>query len=175
MICCQDAEAAEEQWSSEQEAEKDGEKEDGVVQLQAQVQRLERENTDFLAALEDAMEQYKQQVTHMHGETCITESILEKVHFSIVFLLLQSDKLQEQQDLITELQCQLSTLGLMGLGLNLRSRPHTAPMGSMQHSQNGGSYRQVRSQHSQEGFSWTERKVECFCEVGKGLQATHPV
>ncbi|KAG7230520.1 hypothetical protein INR49_012233 [Caranx melampygus] len=54
-----------------------------------------------------------------------------------------SDKLQEQQDLITELQCQLSTLGLVGLGLNLRSRPHTAPMGSMQHSQNGGSYRQM--------------------------------
>lgn len=33
-----------------------------MVQLQVQVQRLERENTDFLAALEDAMEQYKQQV-----------------------------------------------------------------------------------------------------------------
>jgi len=30
--------------------------------LQAQIQRLEGENTDFLAALEDAMEQYKQQV-----------------------------------------------------------------------------------------------------------------
>uniref|UniRef100_A0A3B4Y965 Kinesin family member 7 n=1 Tax=Seriola lalandi dorsalis TaxID=1841481 RepID=A0A3B4Y965_SERLL len=88
---------------------------DSVVQLQAQVQRLERENTDFLAALEDAMEQYKQ----------------------------QSDKLQEQQDLIAELQCQLSTQGMMGLGLNLRSRPHTAPMGSMHHSQNGGSYRQL--------------------------------
>ncbi|XP_022598069.1 kinesin-like protein KIF7 [Seriola dumerili] len=111
----QDPEAAEERWNNDHETEKDGEKEDSVVQLQAQVQRLERENTDFLAALEDAMEQYKQ----------------------------QSDKLQEQQDLIAELQCQLSTQGMMGLGLNLRSRPHTAPMGSMHHSQNGGSYRQM--------------------------------
>uniref|UniRef100_A0A7N8X5W5 Kinesin family member 7 n=1 Tax=Mastacembelus armatus TaxID=205130 RepID=A0A7N8X5W5_9TELE len=86
-------------------SQKDSEKEDTTAQLQAQIQRLERENTDFLAALEDAMEQYKQ----------------------------QSDKLQEQQDLIAELQCQLSAPGLMGLALNLRSRPHTAPMGSMQH------------------------------------------
>ncbi|XP_034536030.1 kinesin-like protein kif7 [Notolabrus celidotus] len=108
----QDPEAAEERWSHAHESEK----EDSTVhQLQAQIQRLEGENTDFLAALEDAMEQYKQ----------------------------QSDKLQEQQDLITELQCQLSTPGLMGLGLNLRLRPHTAPQGSMQHSQNGGTYRQV--------------------------------
>uniref|UniRef100_A0A4W6C5W4 Kinesin family member 7 n=1 Tax=Lates calcarifer TaxID=8187 RepID=A0A4W6C5W4_LATCA len=112
--------AAEERWSHEQDTEKDGEKEDSIMQLQAQIQRLERENTDFLAALEDAMEQYKQ----------------------------QSDKLQEQQDLIAELQCQLSAPGLMGLGLNLRSRPHTAPMGSIHHSQNGGTYRQVTNQQS---------------------------
>nr|XP_046241087.1 kinesin-like protein kif7 isoform X2 [Scatophagus argus] len=105
----------EESWNHEHTSEKDGEKEDNIVQLQAHIQQLERENTDFLAALEDAMEQYKQ----------------------------QSDKLQEQQDLIAELQCHLSTTGLMGLGLNLRSRPHTAPMGSMQHSQNEGIYRQV--------------------------------
>ncbi|XP_010739729.1 kinesin-like protein kif7 [Larimichthys crocea] len=111
----QDAEAVDERWSHEHESEKDAEKEDSIAHLQAQIQRLESENTDFLAALEDAMEQYKQ----------------------------QSDKLQEQQDLIAELQCHLSTPGLMGLGLNLRSRPHTAPMGSMQHSQNGGTYRQV--------------------------------
>ncbi|XP_045888586.1 kinesin-like protein kif7 [Micropterus dolomieu] len=111
----QDSEAVEERWSHDLESEKDGEKDDSIVQLQAQIQRLERENTDFLAALEDAMEQYKQ----------------------------QSDKLQEQQDLIAELQCHLSTPGLMGLGLKLRLRPHTAPMGSMQHSQNGGTYRQV--------------------------------
>uniref|UniRef100_A0A665TK01 Kinesin motor domain-containing protein n=1 Tax=Echeneis naucrates TaxID=173247 RepID=A0A665TK01_ECHNA len=111
-------------WSHEHETEKDGEKEDNIAQLQSQIQRLERENTDFLAALEDAMEQYKQ----------------------------QSDKLQEQQDLIAELQCQLATSGLMGLGLNLRSRPHTAPMGSLQHSQNGGSYRQVN-------LSWTKKDM----------------
>ncbi|XP_041844243.1 kinesin-like protein kif7 isoform X1 [Melanotaenia boesemani] len=107
----QDTEAVEERWNHEHECEK----EDSIVHLQSQIQRLEKENTDFLAALEDAMEQYKQ----------------------------QSDKLQEQQDLIAELQCQLSTLGLMGLGLNLRLRPHTAPMGSMQHSPNGNPYRQV--------------------------------
>lgn len=39
-----------------------GEQEDYTSQLQAQIQQLEQENTDFLAALEDAMEQYKQQV-----------------------------------------------------------------------------------------------------------------
>ncbi|XP_035508031.1 kinesin-like protein kif7 isoform X1 [Morone saxatilis] len=106
----QDSESAEERWNQQHESEK----EDSIVQLQAQIQRLESENTDFLAALEDAMEQYKQ----------------------------QSDKLQEQQDLIAELQCHLSSPGLIGLGLNLRTRPHTAPMGSMQRSQNGGTYRQ---------------------------------
>uniref|UniRef100_A0A8C5I8B5 Kinesin motor domain-containing protein n=1 Tax=Gouania willdenowi TaxID=441366 RepID=A0A8C5I8B5_GOUWI len=90
------------------DGEAEGEKEETISQLQAQIQRLETENIDFLAALEDAMEQYKQ----------------------------QSDKLQEQQDLILELQCQLSTPGLMGLGLRLR--PHTAPMGSTKHIQNGG-------------------------------------
>ncbi|KAM6950537.1 kinesin-like protein kif7 isoform 5-T7 [Lycodopsis pacificus] len=104
-----DPEAAEERWSNEH-----GEKEDSIVLLQAQIQRLEGENTDFLAALEDAMEQYKQ----------------------------QSDKLQEQQDLIVELQCLLSTPGLMGL--NSRPRPHTAPISSVQHSQNGGTYRQLQ-------------------------------
>ncbi|XP_054892935.1 kinesin-like protein kif7 [Poeciliopsis prolifica] len=107
----QDTEAVEESWDDDQ----DNEKEESVVHLQSKIQRLEKENTDFLAALEDAMEQYKQ----------------------------QSDKLQEQQDLITELQYQLSSLGQMGLGLNLRFRPHTAPMGSMQHGQNGSTCRQV--------------------------------
>lgn len=76
-------------------------------ELQVRIQQLERENTDFLAALEDAMEQYK----------------------------LQSDKLQEQQDIITELQSLLSSPGLIGLGL--KSRPHTAPLASIKHSQNG--------------------------------------
>ncbi|XP_044835386.1 kinesin-like protein KIF7 isoform X5 [Mauremys mutica] len=50
-----------------------------LAQLQRQVERLEEENRDFLAALEDAMEQYK----------------------------LQSDKLQEQQDAISELHVRL--------------------------------------------------------------------
>ncbi|KAI5101256.1 kinesin-like protein kif7 isoform X1, partial [Silurus meridionalis] len=71
------------------------ERENYISQLQAQIQRLEQENTDFLAALEDAMEQYKQ----------------------------QSDKLQEQQDIIEELQCLRAHPG-MGL---LTQRPHTAP------------------------------------------------
>uniref|UniRef100_A0A3Q0R4X4 Kinesin family member 7 n=1 Tax=Amphilophus citrinellus TaxID=61819 RepID=A0A3Q0R4X4_AMPCI len=115
----------EERWSHDPESEKDGEKDDTIAHLQSQIQRLERENTDFLAALEDAMEQYKQ----------------------------QSDKLQEQQDLIADLQCQLCTAGLMGLSLNMRLRPHTAPMGSMQHSQNGGTCRQVN-------LTWTKRDMQ---------------
>ncbi|XP_054467688.1 kinesin-like protein kif7 [Anoplopoma fimbria] len=136
----QDQEAAEERWSNEH-----GEKEDSIVLLQAQIQRLEGENTDFLAALEDAMEQYKQ----------------------------QSDKLQEQQDLIVELQCLLSSPGLMGLGLNVRPRPHTAPMGSMQHSQNGGSCRQVSPVSSldngpcgdQEGSLYEEQEIPGGAEM----------
>uniref|UniRef100_A0A669DPS5 Kinesin family member 7 n=1 Tax=Oreochromis niloticus TaxID=8128 RepID=A0A669DPS5_ORENI len=51
-----------------------GEKEDTIAHLQSQIQRLERENTDFLAALEDAMEQYKQQVRQiakqLSGQSC---------------------------------------------------------------------------------------------------------
>lgn len=42
-----------------------GAHEDYISQLQARIQRLEQENTDFLAALEDAMEQYKQQVREL--------------------------------------------------------------------------------------------------------------
>lgn len=41
------------------------ERENYISQLQAQILRLEQENTDFLAALEDAMEQYKQQVREL--------------------------------------------------------------------------------------------------------------
>ncbi|XP_034045259.1 kinesin-like protein kif7 isoform X2 [Thalassophryne amazonica] len=107
-----DRDVGEERWSHDHESEKDDQKEDSVVQLQVQIRRLEKENTDFLAALEDAMEQYKQ----------------------------QSDKLQEQHDLIAELQSLLSTPGLMGLGL---SRPHTAPISATQHSQNGDTCRQL--------------------------------
>ncbi|KAJ8412952.1 hypothetical protein AAFF_G00105340 [Aldrovandia affinis] len=75
---------------------------DHAPQLQARVQQLERENTDFLAALEDAMEQYK----------------------------LQSDRLQEQQDLISELHGLISQPGQVEL-VHLKARPHTAPIGSM--------------------------------------------
>ncbi|XP_056356301.1 kinesin-like protein KIF7 isoform X1 [Oenanthe melanoleuca] len=80
-----------------------------VAKLQRQVERLEEENRDFLAALEDAMEQYK----------------------------LQSDKLQEQQDKISELHVRLEMamphLCVPGLLENLNlvtasQRPHTAPL-----------------------------------------------
>ncbi|NWX22259.1 KIF7 protein, partial [Aegotheles bennettii] len=80
-----------------------------VAKLQRQVERLEEENRDFLAALEDAMEQYK----------------------------LQSDKLQEQQDKISELHVRLEmampNLCVPELLENLHlvtagQRPHTAPL-----------------------------------------------
>ncbi|XP_039335903.1 kinesin-like protein KIF7 isoform X4 [Saimiri boliviensis] len=91
-----------------------GRKEDeGVPQLltlQNQVARLEEENRDFLAALEDAMEQYK----------------------------LQSDRLREQQEEMVELRLRLELVrpgwGAPGLLPGLPSgsflpRPHTAPLG----------------------------------------------
>ncbi|XP_037688954.1 LOW QUALITY PROTEIN: kinesin-like protein KIF7 [Choloepus didactylus] len=90
-----------------------GRKEDEAAQqllsLQGQVARLEEENRDFLAALEDAMEQYK----------------------------LQSDRLREQQEEMTELRLRLEMVrpgwGAPGLlqGLPPGSfvpRPHTAPL-----------------------------------------------
>ncbi|XP_055572068.1 kinesin-like protein KIF7 isoform X1 [Falco cherrug] len=84
-------------------------KDEQVAKLQRQVERLEEENRDFLAALEDAMEQYK----------------------------LQSDKLREQQDKISELHVRLEmampNLCVPGLLENLHlvtagQRPHTAPL-----------------------------------------------
>ncbi|XP_073738361.1 kinesin-like protein KIF7 isoform X3 [Callorhinus ursinus] len=90
-----------------------GQDEEGAVQLlalQSQVARLEEENRDFLAALEDAMEQYK----------------------------LQSDRLREQQQEMAELRLRLELVrpgwGAPGLlqGLPPGSfvpRPHTAPLG----------------------------------------------
>ncbi|NXJ75062.1 KIF7 protein, partial [Trogon melanurus] len=84
-----------------------------VAKLQRQVERLEEENRDFLAALEDAMEQYK----------------------------LQSDKLQEQQDKISELHVRLEmampNLCVPELLENLHlvtagQRPHTAPLDAAQ-------------------------------------------
>ncbi|NXS60019.1 KIF7 protein, partial [Brachypteracias leptosomus] len=84
-------------------------KDELVAKLQKQVERLEEENRDFLAALEDAMEQYK----------------------------LQSDKLQEQQDKISELHVRLEmaipNLRVPELLENVHlvaagQRPHTAPL-----------------------------------------------
>ncbi|XP_067327549.1 kinesin-like protein KIF7 [Anolis sagrei] len=85
-------------------------REEHVLWLEKQVERLEEENRDFLAALEDAMEQYK----------------------------LQSAKLQEQQGIICELHKCLQTempreVDLPGLLqsvslVQLGQRPHTAPV-----------------------------------------------
>ncbi|XP_005381605.1 PREDICTED: kinesin-like protein KIF7 isoform X1 [Chinchilla lanigera] len=93
-----------------------GQKEDGgalqLLALQSQVARLEEENRDFLAALEDAMEQYK----------------------------LQSDRLREQQEEMVELRLRLELVrpgwGAPGLLEGLSSgpfvpRPHTAPLGGV--------------------------------------------
>ncbi|XP_074090208.1 kinesin-like protein KIF7 isoform X2 [Macrotis lagotis] len=86
----------------------EGDGEQQLLSLQNQVARLEEENKDFLAALEDAMEQYK----------------------------LQSDRLREQQEEIVQLQLRLEmTRGwgptelLQGLPLGDHTlRPHTAPL-----------------------------------------------
>ncbi|XP_051919424.1 kinesin-like protein kif7 [Hippocampus zosterae] len=141
----QDSDSLEEKWSYEHDGVKDGDKDQTVVRLQAQVLHLERENTDFLAALEDAMEQYK----------------------------LQSDKLQEQQDLIAELQGLLASPDVRGLGLNLCSRPHTAPISSMQQSQNGAS--QV---DDQDVSLHEEHKTSSGAEIQgideDGVQCNHP-
>ncbi|KAM3828305.1 kinesin-like protein KIF7 [Vipera latastei] len=82
-----------------------------VVRLEQQVERLEKENQDFLAALEDAMEQYKA----------------------------QGAKLREQEDTISELQKYLKMphLGMPELLGNvplvkLDQRPHTAPVDAHQ-------------------------------------------
>ncbi|XP_058012072.1 kinesin-like protein KIF7 isoform X2 [Ahaetulla prasina] len=88
-------------------------KQEEVVRLEEQVERLERENQDFLAALEDAMEQYKA----------------------------QGAKLQEQEDIISELQkylkMEMPHLGMPELLGNvslvqLDQRPHTAPVDAYQ-------------------------------------------
>ncbi|XP_018427039.1 PREDICTED: kinesin-like protein KIF7 [Nanorana parkeri] len=85
------------------------EKDKCIEDLRSKIQKLEDENRDFLAALEDAMEQYK----------------------------LQSDKLQEQQDEIARLQSHLEhrkpDLSVTALLedvhlLNIGGRPNTAPL-----------------------------------------------
>ncbi|XP_045071109.1 kinesin-like protein kif7 isoform X2 [Coregonus clupeaformis] len=154
----QEAETGGEEWGRERE--------ESVAQLQGQVQQLERENTDFLAALEDAMEQYKQ----------------------------QSDKLQEQQDVIVELQCLLSGPGVLGLGLHLTPRPHTAPLGSTRHAHNGLTNKrdlgggEVKDSEEEDAYvnmsqdrrkqvnlTWTKRDVMGgSAAVGRGLLSQLP-
>ncbi|XP_040270088.1 kinesin-like protein KIF7 isoform X2 [Bufo bufo] len=89
--------------------ESDTEKDKCIETLKNKIQRLEDENRDFLAALEDAMEQYK----------------------------IQSDKLQERQDEIAQLQSHLEQLrpGLSVTALlkdvhllQMGARPSTAPL-----------------------------------------------
>ncbi|XP_055087933.1 kinesin-like protein kif7 [Periophthalmus magnuspinnatus] len=140
-----DGELCGEKWSHENELEK----EDKISQLQAQIQRLEGENTDFLAALEDAMEQYKQ----------------------------QSDKLQEQQDIITELQLMLSSSALMGFSLNLKTRPHTAPLSSLKHSHNGALNSQICpvdcDDYQEENIHENDDDIENFGEDGNFPRVTY--
>ncbi|XP_070256653.1 kinesin-like protein KIF7 [Myotis yumanensis] len=99
--------AAEEQATQGPGGRKDDE--GALLALQSQVARLEEENRDFLAALEDAMEQYK----------------------------LQSDRLREQQEEMEELRLRLELVrpGWGGPGLlqglppgSFVPRPHTAPL-----------------------------------------------
>ncbi|KAJ7311086.1 hypothetical protein JRQ81_006685 [Phrynocephalus forsythii] len=82
--------------------------EERVMRLERHVERLEEENRDFLAALEDAMEQYR----------------------------LQSAKLREQEDLICELheslqrkrpQAEASEVLQNIFLVDVGQRPHTAP------------------------------------------------
>ncbi|XP_045417672.1 kinesin-like protein KIF7 isoform X1 [Lemur catta] len=102
--------SAEDQAAREPGGRKEDEGAQQLLSLQSQVARLEEENRDFLAALEDAMEQYK----------------------------LQSDRLREQQEEMVELRLRLELVrpgwGPPGLlqGLSPGSfvpRPHTAPLG----------------------------------------------
>nr|XP_045372653.1 LOW QUALITY PROTEIN: kinesin-like protein KIF7 [Camelus bactrianus] len=125
-----------------------GRKEDeGALQLlalQSQVARLEEENRDFLAALEDAMEQYK----------------------------LQSDRLREQQEEMAELRLRLELvrpgLGAPGVlqGLPPGSyvpRPHTAPL--------GGTHNHVLGMVPPACLSGDEVGSENWREVANGREA----
>ncbi|MBW00073.1 Kinesin-like protein KIF7, partial [Eschrichtius robustus] len=123
-----------------------------LLALQSQVARLEEENRDFLAALEDAMEQYKLQ--HREGRVA-SDVLFSFLHFCLSASLhptfrtsalphqhldrvLQSDRLREQQEEMAELRLRLELVrpgwGAPGLlqGLPPESfmpRPHTAPLG----------------------------------------------
>ncbi|XP_016156268.1 PREDICTED: kinesin-like protein KIF7 [Ficedula albicollis] len=123
----QGAKLAKAQVSTEKKSESI--RDEQVAKLQRQVERLEEENRDFLAALEDAMEQYK----------------------------LQSDKLQEQQDKISELHVRLEMamphLCVPGLLENLHlvtasQRPHTAPLDAVPSHGLGGVSSGLLPEHS---------------------------
>ncbi|XP_032325330.1 kinesin-like protein KIF7 isoform X3 [Camelus ferus] len=124
-----------------------GQEDEGALQLlalQSQVARLEEENRDFLAALEDAMEQYK----------------------------LQSDRLREQQEEMAELRLRLELvrpgLGAPGVlqGLPPGSyvpRPHTAPL--------GGTHNHVLGMVPPACLSGDEVGSENWREVANGREA----
>ncbi|KYO21085.1 hypothetical protein Y1Q_0001389 [Alligator mississippiensis] len=144
-------------------------KEDHVVRLQRQVERLEEENRDFLAALEDAMEQYK----------------------------LQSDKLQEQQDKIFELRLRLEMVAptcmpeLLQDGhlVGIMQRPHTAPLDAGQYhslsmvpsrpsfaNQSGRAYcRKLSSSLSDDGEDLVVSSQNCAQSLVCGLEAKDAV
>ncbi|XP_006229477.1 kinesin-like protein KIF7 isoform X3 [Rattus norvegicus] len=119
--------------------------------LQSQVARLEEENRDFLAALEDAMEQYK----------------------------LQSDRLREQQEEMVELRLRLELAqpgwGAPGLlqGLSPGSfvpRPHTAPLGGAHTHMTGTMPRTClpgEEVSSEQVANGKEAKAELLAQVDK--------
>ncbi|ELK18263.1 Kinesin-like protein KIF7 [Pteropus alecto] len=124
------------------------EDEGALLALQSQVARLEEENRDFLAALEDAMEQYKLQVRPARhgggrlpgGEPCSSAPAPIRVPHQHLDHVLQSDRLREQQEEMEELRLRLELVrpgwGAPGLlqGLAPGSfvpRPHTAPLGGV--------------------------------------------
>ncbi|XP_066052503.1 kinesin-like protein KIF7 isoform X1 [Chamaea fasciata] len=129
-------------------------KDEQVAKLQRQVERLEEENRDFLAALEDAMEQYK----------------------------LQSDKLQEQQDKISELHVRLEmampNLCVPGLLENLHlvtasQRPHTAPLDAALSHGLGGVPSGLLPEQS--GRALCKKKLSSNCSLQKEeLAGWHP-
>ncbi|KAL4641898.1 kinesin-like protein KIF7 isoform X2 [Arapaima gigas] len=134
--------AAENQAPEHGGEEWDRDRADCIAQLQAQVQQLERENTDFLAALEDAMEQYKQ----------------------------QSDKLQEQQDVIMELYSFMTQPGQLEL-VHLKPRPHTAPMNCTRPSAPVAGYCGLFS--GGDAQRSTSKKIGPVCCVEKGFCGHH--
>uniref|UniRef100_A0A8C1UTF5 Kinesin family member 7 n=1 Tax=Cyprinus carpio TaxID=7962 RepID=A0A8C1UTF5_CYPCA len=97
-----------------------GDHEDYISQMQAQIQRLEQENTDFLAALEDAMEQYKQQVRELKSLSIILCAVSAPLMpFALLHIIyckiseLEAEAEQARAEL-TEAQKQLQDLEVQG-------------------------------------------------------------